>query len=66
MSVQDQMVMIAHHSVDTDVDRKNVGQFSEFIHYSLFAMFVALAREFVFATEKGTANTARNAMVIRG
>jgi hypothetical protein len=64
--VQQQMMVIRHHTERRNVDKEDRGQSKHIILDLLFSMLEAAPSLFVYATEKGTPDTARNAVVERG
>ena len=54
----DQVVVITHHRIGTDIDREHLGQEQNASFEPAAAMFEALARITVFAAQKGSADTA--------
>ena len=54
----DQVVVITHHRIGTDIDREHPGQEQNASFELTASMFEALARVVVFAAQKGSADTA--------
>jgi hypothetical protein len=57
--------MIAHHCIGTDIDGENLGEKKNSLFDPRPAVFEALPGIGVLATQKGSADTARDAMIKR-
>jgi hypothetical protein len=60
------MIVVRHNGIGAKLDRENGIQKPQTLQNPRFSMFVALAGEAVFATEKRPSDTAADTVVIRG
>jgi hypothetical protein len=64
IDIHDQMKVVGHDGIGTDINGKDGGQLFNPIQDILFAMVEALSSGPIKTKEKSTANTARDAVVI--
>ena len=60
----DEMIMIAHQRVGTQVDGENVGQQGQSFEDAWLAVFVRLAGNDIHATQEGAPYATANAVVV--
>jgi hypothetical protein len=58
--------MIAHHSIGADIDSKALGKCEQALFYPVSPMLERPSTLKILATEKGSANTAGNTVVVGG
>ena len=64
--VQDEMEMVAHQSVSTDIDREAAGEFLQTLSDPRLAVIEVVAGERIVTAQEGPAHDAADAVIVRG